>query len=91
VSVVYRVLINKYYFDWFNENVIAKTTRGLGYLLWGVGDRGIIDGLLVNGSAKAVGAMSGVVRKLQTGFLYHYAFAMVIGLAAFIGWFVLRG
>jgi len=90
VSVVYRVLENKYYFDWFNENVIAKTTRGVGYLLWGLGDRGIIDGLFVNGSAKAVGALSGVVRRIQTGYLYHYAFAMVIGLAALVGWFVLR-
>jgi NADH-quinone oxidoreductase subunit L len=87
----YRVLDNKYYFDWFNENVLARTTRGLGGLLWKVGDRGLIDGLIVNGSARTVGVLSGVVKRVQTGFLYHYAFVMVIGLVAMVGWFVLRG
>jgi len=87
---VYRILDNKYYFDWFNENVIAAATRGLGGVLWRVGDRGLIDGLLVNGSARAVGALSGVVRRVQTGFLYHYAFVMVVGLLILVGLFVLR-
>jgi NADH-quinone oxidoreductase subunit L len=91
LAPVYRVLDNKYYFDWFNENVIAPATRGIGGLLWKVGDRGLIDGLVVNGSARTVGALSGVVKKLQTGYLYHYAFAMVVGLVVMIGWFVLRG
>ena len=87
----YRLLDNKYYFDWFNENVIAAATRGLGGLFWKVGDRGLIDGLIVNGSARTVGALSGIVKRVQTGFLYHYAFVMVVGLVAMIGWFVLRG
>lgn len=91
LSGVNRVLQNKYYFDWFNENVIAKGSRGLANVLWKVGDQTVIDGTAVNGSWKAVGALSLVVRKLQTGFLYHYAFAMVIGLAAIIGWFLLGG
>jgi NADH-quinone oxidoreductase subunit L len=91
VGGINRVLDNKYFFDWFNEKVVAKTTRGVGYVLWGIGDRGIIDGLLVNGSAHAIGALSKVVRRVQTGYLYHYAFAMVIGLAVLIGWFVSRG
>jgi NADH-quinone oxidoreductase subunit L len=81
-----RVFENRYYFDWFNENVIARASRGIGSLLWGVGDRGIIDGALVNGSAKLVGAVSLLVRRVQTGFLYSYAFWMVIGLALLLLW-----
>jgi NADH-quinone oxidoreductase subunit L len=87
---LYRVLVNKYYFDWFNENVMARLTRGIGVLLWNVGDRFLIDGFFVNGSARTVQALSGVVRRVQSGYLYHYAFAMVIGLAVLIGWFVVR-
>jgi NADH-quinone oxidoreductase subunit L len=90
LSAVNRVLVNKYFFDWVNEKILATTTRGVGYVLWGLGDRGIIDGLLVNGSANTVGAIAKVVRRIQSGYLYHYAFAMVIGLAALIGWFVTR-
>jgi NADH-quinone oxidoreductase subunit L len=90
LSIAYRILDNKYYFDWFNENVLARLTRGVGYLCWYVGDRGLIDGVLVDGSAKSVGGISRVVRRIQTGYLYHYAFVMIIGLAALIGWFVLR-
>jgi NADH-quinone oxidoreductase subunit L len=86
----YRLLDNKYYFDWFNETIIAPAVRGVGSVLWNVGDRGLIDGLIVNGSARTVGALSGVVKRIQTGFLYHYAFVMVVGLVVLIGWFVLR-
>jgi NADH-quinone oxidoreductase subunit L len=82
------VLERKYGFDWFNENVIARASRGLGSLLWNVGDKAIIDGAAVNGSALAVGWLSGVVRRVQTGFLYTYAFWMVIGLALLLGWFL---
>ncbi|MDR2216643.1 MAG: NADH-quinone oxidoreductase subunit L [Nevskiaceae bacterium] len=81
-----KLFENKYYFDWFNENVIARLSRGIGNLLWGVGDRGLIDGALVNGSAKLVGVVAGVVRRVQTGFLYSYAFWMVIGLALLLLW-----
>ena len=87
---VYRVLDNKYYFDWFNETVLAPITRGLGTVFWKVGDQTLIDGLIVNGSAKTVGALSGVVKRIQTGFLYHYAFVMAVALVVLIGWFVLR-
>jgi len=87
---VYTVLDHKYYFDWFNENVIARATRGIGSLLWKLGDRVLIDGLVVNGSAHTVAFLSGVVRRVQTGYLYHYAFAMVVGLVVLVGWFVLR-
>ncbi len=82
------LLDHKYYFDWFNENVIARLARALGSLFWKAGDRTIIDGGLVNGSAWSVNALAGVVRRVQTGFLYTYAFWMVIGLALLLGWFL---
>jgi NADH-quinone oxidoreductase subunit L len=87
-SALYRVLVNKYYFDWFNENVIARAGRWLGAFLWRVGDEALIDGAVVNGSAKTVGLVSSLVRNLQSGYLYHYAFAMIVGLALLVGWFV---
>jgi NADH-quinone oxidoreductase subunit L len=87
---LHRVLMNKYYFDWFNENVLARGTRALGFGLWKVGDQTLIDGALVNGSAKAVGLLAVATRGLQSGYLYHYAFAMIIGLAALVGWLVFR-
>jgi len=86
-----RVLVNKYYFDDLNEKVIAVGARGLGRGLWRVGDEILIDGLLVNGSARAVGWLAGVVRRVQSGYLYHYAFAMIIGLAVMLGWLLIRG
>ncbi|MGD8734942.1 MAG: NADH-quinone oxidoreductase subunit L, partial [Gammaproteobacteria bacterium] len=85
-----RVLANKYYFDDLNEKVIAPGVRGLGKGLWRIGDEILIDGLLVNGSARLVGWLSTVVRQVQSGYLYHYAFAMIIGLAAMLGWLLLR-
>jgi NADH-quinone oxidoreductase subunit L len=85
-----RVLNNKYYFDWFNETVIAPLTRGIGILLWRGGDQVLIDGAMVNGSAGIVGWLAGVTRRVQSGFLYSYAFWMIIGLAALLGWFLLR-
>jgi NADH-quinone oxidoreductase subunit L len=83
-----RLLENKYYFDWFNENVLARVSRGLGLTLWTAGDKWIIDGAAVNGSAYLVNWISGIVRRVQTGFLYTYAFWMVIGLALLLGWFL---
>jgi NADH-quinone oxidoreductase subunit L len=90
LAPLYALLVNKYYFDWINEKVLAPLTRGIGRALWHVGDRILIDGLIVNGSAKTVGVAAGIVRRVQSGYLYHYAFAMVIGIAALVGWFVLR-
>ncbi|HXC58404.1 MAG TPA: NADH-quinone oxidoreductase subunit L [Steroidobacteraceae bacterium] len=83
-----RLLENKYFFDWINENIIARASRGLGSLLWNAGDKAIIDGAAVNGSAAMVGWLAGVVRRVQTGYLYSYAFWMVIGLALLLGWFL---
>ncbi|CAN1572355.1 NuoL NADH,ubiquinone oxidoreductase subunit 5 (chain L)/Multisubunit Na+/H+ antiporter, MnhA subunit [Burkholderiaceae bacterium] len=82
------ILENKYFFDWFYEQVIARGSRVLGQGLWQRADRGLIDGLLVNGSAKVVGAIAAVTRRLQTGFIYHYAFAMIIGLMAAITYII---
>ncbi len=89
-SWVYRLLDNKYYFDWFNENVLARASRALGFGLWRGGDQALIDGVMVNGSAGAVGWFAGVARGLQSGFLYSYAFWMIFGLVLLLGWFLLR-
>jgi NADH-quinone oxidoreductase subunit L len=86
----HRLLVHKYYFDELYERVIAAGTRALGRGLWHVGDEAVIDGALVNGSARTVGWLSGVVRRVQSGYLYHYAFAMIIGLAALLGWVLTR-
>ncbi|MDH5339312.1 MAG: NADH-quinone oxidoreductase subunit L [Rubrivivax sp.] len=80
------VLENKYYMDWFNEHVLAAGARMLGTGLWKGGDQGVIDGVLINGSARGVGWLSGVVRRLQTGQLYWYALVMVVGIFGFMTW-----
>ena len=85
---VYTLLENKYYLDWFNENVLARGTRALGTGLWKGGDQMIIDGALVNGSWRLVGWVSGVVRRLQSGYIYHYAFGMIIGIFVLMTYFV---
>jgi NADH-quinone oxidoreductase subunit L len=87
---IYQLLVNKYYADDFNEAVFAGGARGVGQLLWRVGDVMLIDGLIVNGSARVVGWVSGVLRKIQTGHLYTYAFSMIIGLMLMLFWFVFR-
>jgi len=89
LSGLYTLLINKYYFDYFNEKVLARATLGAGNILWRFGDITVIDGGLVNGSARLVGWAAQLGRQLQTGYLYHYAFAMIIGLAVLVGWLVL--
>lgn len=89
LSGVYNVLENKYYADWLNEQVISRLALCLGRGLWKGGDRGLIDGVFVNGSARAVGWVAAISRHLQTGFIYHYAFAMIIGIMAFLTFFVL--
>ncbi|MCP4187891.1 MAG: NADH-quinone oxidoreductase subunit L [Gammaproteobacteria bacterium] len=86
---IYNLLDNKYYFDRFNEIVFASASRGIGNVLWRLGDALMIDGLVVNGSARLVGWVSGIVRHVQTGYLNHYAFAMITGLILLLGWAVL--
>ncbi len=76
---IYTVLDNKYYFDRFNDWFFAGGARGTSRFLWNFGDVKLIDGLMVNGTAKLVGMFSMVIRRLQTGYIYHYAFSMIIG------------
>ena len=87
---VYGILDKKYGFDSFNQLVFAGGARLLGKVLWQAGDRVIIDGAVVNGSAHSVGWLASVTRYLQTGYLYHYAFAIIIGLLGLLSWFVIR-
>ncbi len=85
---IYTLFENKYYLDWINENVLARGARALGTGLWKGGDQAIIDGALVNGSWKLVRGVSGVVRWVQTGFIFHYALVMILGVFALMTWFV---
>ncbi|MDP1901159.1 MAG: NADH-quinone oxidoreductase subunit L [Rubrivivax sp.] len=84
-SPLVRVLENKYYMDWFNEHVLASGARRLGQGLWKGGDVAVIDGI-VDGSARAVGGLAGLVRRLQTGYLYQYALVMLLGLFGLLTW-----
>ena len=86
-SVINQVLENKYGFDSFNERVFAAGSRFVGNKLWQIGDVKIIDGGMVNGTARLICRFSGVVRKLQTGLIYHYAFAMIIGVFLMLTFF----
>jgi NADH-quinone oxidoreductase subunit L len=86
LSPVIRVLENKYYLDWFNENVLSRGARLLGTGLWKGGDQGLIDGLLINGSARLVGLLAGASRLVQTGHIYWYALVMLLGLFGFLSW-----
>lgn len=88
VQPIYTLLENKYYMDWFNENVLARGARALGVGLWKGGDQFLIDGMLVNGSWKVVAWVSGVVRRAQSGYLYHYALAMILGIFVLMTYFV---
>ena len=85
---LYTLLENKYYLDWFNEHVLAKSARGLGIGLWKGGDQGVIEGGVVNASWKIVSLVSRAVRYMQTGYLYHYALLMIAGLFLFLTYFV---
>ena len=86
---VYVLLDNKYYLDWFNENILARGMRALGTRLWKTGDQKIIDGFFVDGSWKLVSWISSRVRKVQSGYIYHYAFGMIIGVFVLMTYFVL--
>jgi NADH-quinone oxidoreductase subunit L len=89
-SWLHRLLLNKYGFDEFNDQVFGRGFRAIGGLFSNYGDRMLIDGI-VNGSAKVVAVSAGLLRLLQTGYLYHYSFAMILGLVGLLGWFVLNG
>ena len=90
IKPLYNLLVRKYGFDEFNQKVFAGGARALGGLLWRIGDVKIIDGLAVNGTARAIGWLSSVVRHVQSGYIYHYAFAMIIGLFLLMTFFLHR-
>ncbi|MEZ5707220.1 MAG: hypothetical protein R3E56_19465 [Burkholderiaceae bacterium] len=83
-----NILENKYYLDWFNENILARGARLLGTGLWKGGDQGVIEGGVVNASWKVVGMFSAAMRTLQSGYLYHYALMMIVGILLFMTYFV---
>ena len=85
---LHTLLVNKYYLDAFNENILARGSRALATGLWKGGDQNFIDGFIVNGSWKVVGMVSQLSRRLQSGFLYHYALVMILGMFGLITWFV---
>ena len=83
---IYTLLENKYYLDWINENVLARLARMTGTGLWKGGDEGLIDGVLINGSASLVGAAAAKGRELQSGHLYWYALVMIMGVIGLMTW-----
>jgi len=85
---VYQMLMQKYGFDELYEMVFANGARRMGAMFWREGDARLIDGWIVNGSARVVGWVSSVLRYAQTGYVYHYAFAMIIGLVLLITYFL---
>ncbi len=88
VMPIYTLLDNKYYMDWINENIIARAARGIGVGLWKGGDQGVIETGVVNASWKIVGWVSALVRRVQSGYIYHYAMAMIVGVFLLMTYFV---
>ncbi|MBA3505002.1 MAG: NADH-quinone oxidoreductase subunit L [Betaproteobacteria bacterium] len=89
-SAIYALLDNKYYVDSFNDWFFAGGSRAAGGFLSNVGDRAIIDGFFVNGSGRLVRWVSALLRQVQSGYVYHYAFTMIVGVFAFLTWWVIR-
>jgi NADH-quinone oxidoreductase subunit L len=87
---LYRLLVNKYWFDELYSWLFARGARVLGTGLWRGGDQGVIDGLVVNGSARLVERVSRLTRVLQSGYIYHYAFAMLTGVFLLVTWWFVR-
>ena len=90
LHVIDRILIAKYGFDFLYINILAPGVRLLGQLFWKMADLALIDGILVHGTVKYIGRIAGIVRKLQTGYIYHYAFFMLVGFFILFGWLVFR-
>ena len=86
--LLYQFLLNKWYFDELYDLIFVRPAKWIGYFLWKVGDGKIIDGLGPDGVSARVLDVTRNAVKLQTGYLYHYAFAMLIGVAGFITWFM---
>lgn len=88
-SLIYKILINKYGFDAFNNLFIVKGSKGIGRIFYSVGDQKLIDGMVVNGSSRLIRWFSAKGRAIQSGYLYHYAAVMVLGLFGFLCWLIL--
>ena len=88
---LYKFLLNKWYFDELYDLIFVRPTMWLGRFLWKKGDGFIIDGFGPDGVSSVVNDVARGVVRLQTGYLYHYAFAMMIGVAAFTSWFLFGG
>lgn len=88
-SIIYRILVDKYGFDAFNDHVIVRGTKALGRLFYNTGDQRIIDGLVVNGTGRTIRWFAQKGRAIQSGYLYHYATFMVLGLFVFLCWLLL--
>jgi len=85
-SGIYTLLDRKYYFDDLWIKGFAAGGRRIGQFLWAKGDELIIDGIIVNGTARSIGRFAGILRRVQTGYLYHYAFAMFFGMTLILAW-----
>ena len=85
---LYQVLEGKYGVDWVYENIFARGARAFGTVFWRVGDQALIDGAVVNGSWKVVGKIASVVRWFQSGYIYHYALVMILGVFLLMTYFV---
>ncbi|MBS0448383.1 MAG: NADH-quinone oxidoreductase subunit L [Proteobacteria bacterium] len=83
---LYKLLDNKYYMDWINENLVAPAARAAGRGLWKGGDVALIDGVLIDGSASTVGGIASLTRFLQSGYLYWYALVMILGVVGLMSW-----
>jgi NADH-quinone oxidoreductase subunit L len=88
-DLLYLMLDKKYWFDEIYQFVFAGGSRAIGRLLWNIGDRGIIDTIIINGSARSVGRLADWARQVQTGYLFHYAIAMILGLLLLLTWYVI--
>ena len=89
-AALYDIMVRKYLFDEIYQAVFMRGSRSLGTALWKYADAGVIDGLMVNGTARLVGWFAAITRHVQTGYLYTYAFAMIVGLLVLLTWFVTR-
>jgi len=85
---LYDILVNKFYMDWINENIIMRGARLLGTGLWNGADQEVIDGAIVNGSWRGIGWFAGVARWVQSGYLFHYALVMILGVLVLMTYFV---
>ncbi|HHF7373861.1 NADH-quinone oxidoreductase subunit L [Legionella bozemanae] len=88
-SLIYKILVNRYGFDAFNNIVFVKGSKGIGTVFYSVGDQKLIDGMVVNGSSRLIRWFSAKGRAMQSGYLYHYAAVMIFGLLGFLCWLIL--